>query len=108
MAFFTSSISTAGNSSTPDSIKKHLNPLTPASINGTRSSSLPGITPPQNPTSTQVWPLDALILVVKLATVVVGGIAFNGISITVVTPPEAAALVPVSNPSQSVLPGSFK
>jgi hypothetical protein len=34
--------------------------------------------------------------------------AFNGISITVVTPPKAAALVPVQKPSHSVLPGSLR
>lgn len=32
----------------------------------------------------------------------------SGISTTVVTPPDAAALVPVQKPSQSVRPGSFK
>ncbi|AOW28069.1 conserved hypothetical protein [Candida albicans WO-1] len=98
----------AGNSSTPDSIKNALNPRTPIRINGFKSYKLSGINPPQNPTSTHVWPLAALIFKLKLATVVVGGMAFNGISITVVTPPDAAALVPVSNPSHSVLPGSFK
>jgi hypothetical protein len=38
----------------------------------------------------------------------VGGIAFKGISMTVVTPPDAAARVPVENPSHSVLPGSLR
>lgn len=33
---------------------------------------------------------------------------FNGISMTVVTPPDAAALVPVAKPSHSVLPGSLR
>lgn len=37
-----------------------------------------------------------------------GGMALRGMSTTVVTPPEAAALVPVLKPSHSVLPGSFK
>ena len=39
---------------------------------------------------------------------VVGGIEFKGISTSVVTPPEIAALVPVQNPSQSVRPGSLR
>ena len=37
----------------------------------------------------------------------VGGIEFSGMSMTVVTPPAAAAAVAVANPSQSVRPGSF-
>jgi len=68
----------------------------------------PGIMPPQNPTSVQHWPDDASFLQIKFLRVVVGGIEFSGISITVVTPPEIAASVPVLNPSQLVLPGSFK
>ncbi|KAK4124451.1 hypothetical protein N657DRAFT_571933, partial [Parathielavia appendiculata] len=44
----------------------------------------------------------------KPMRVVVGGMAFKGMSMTVVTPPEAAALVPVSKPSHSVRPGSFR
>lgn len=38
----------------------------------------------------------------------VGGIELSGISTRVVTPPEAAARVPVQKPSQSVRPGSFR
>ncbi|EDK41222.1 hypothetical protein PGUG_05321 [Meyerozyma guilliermondii ATCC 6260] len=98
----------AGNSSTPLSIINALKPRTPMEINGIRWSTLVGIKPPQNPTSTQVCPRAALILRLKFATVVVGGMAFNGISITVVTPPDAAALVPVAKPSHSVLPGSLR
>ncbi|KAK1998486.1 hypothetical protein LX36DRAFT_533268, partial [Colletotrichum falcatum] len=41
-------------------------------------------------------------------TVVIGGIAFKGMSITVVTPPDAKARVPVAKPSHSVRPGSFR
>lgn len=39
---------------------------------------------------------------------VVGGMEFKGMSTTVVTPPEAAARVPVQKPSQSVRPGSLR
>jgi hypothetical protein len=39
-----------------------------------------------------------------LPTVVVTGVAFSGISIMVVVPPAAAALVAVSKPSHSVRP----
>jgi hypothetical protein len=38
----------------------------------------------------------------------VGGMAFSGISTTVVTPPLAAACVPVQKPSHSVRPGSLR
>lgn len=54
-------------------------------------TSLPGMTPPQKPTSTLHWPFEASIFSPRLDTVVVGGIALSGMSITVVTPPDAAA-----------------
>ena len=41
------------------------------------------------------------------ATVVVAGMLLSGISISVVTPPAAAACVAVQNPSHSVRPGSL-
>ena len=71
-------------------------------------TSLPGITPPQKPTSVQHWPCAAPRLIARFSTVVVGGIELSGISTRVVTPPDSAALVPVQKPSQSVRPGSFK
>lgn len=39
---------------------------------------------------------------------VVGGMELRGMSTTVVTPPDAAARVPVQKPSQSVRPGSLR
>ena len=51
--------STFGNSSMPECVRKHLNPSTPAWINGSISETLPGTTPPQNPTSTVSWPAAA-------------------------------------------------
>ena len=71
-------------------------------------TSLPGMTPPQKPTSVQHWPWAASRLIVRFSTVVVGGIELSGMSTTVVTPPDSAALVPVQKPSHSVRPGSFK
>ena len=71
-------------------------------------TSLSGMTPPQKPTSVQHCPWATLRLIVRFSTVVVGGIEFSGISTTVVTPPDRAALVPVQKPSHSVRPGSFK
>lgn len=53
-------------------------------------------------------PNAAVRFVSRWSTVVVGGIELSGMSTTVVTPPDAAARVPVQNPSQSVRPGSFK
>ena len=113
--------------STPLSIMKHLNPRTPASTRGVRwffrllsdfqvncdaldieFTSLPGMTPPQKPTSVQHWPWAASRLIPRFSTVVVGGIELSGMSTTVVTPPDRPALVPVQKPSQSVRPGSFK
>ena len=46
-------------------------------------------------------------LIARASTVVVGGMLLSGMSITVVTPPAAAARVPVSKPSHSVRPGSL-
>ena len=89
---------THGNSCTPDSIKKHLKPLTPFSIKGLSSDLLRGTTPPQKATSTNVLLLAASSLVSKLATVVVGGIEFKGISTIQVIPDAAAAWVAVANP----------
>lgn len=71
-------------------------------------TSLSGMTPPQKPTSVQHCLWAALRLTARFSTVVVGGIEFSGMSTTVVTPPDMAALVPVQKPSQSVRPGSFK
>lgn len=71
-------------------------------------TSLSGIHPPQNATFDQHWPLAAFLFYSRFPTVVVGGIEFKGISTTVVTPPDIAALVPVRNPSQSVRPGSLR
>ena len=52
--------------------------------------------------------LVQLIPTSKVAGLIVTGFEFLGISIRVVTPPAAAAFVPVLNPSHSVRPGSFK
>lgn len=71
-------------------------------------TSFPGITPPQKPTSAQHWPVAAARFASRFATVVVGGMELSGMSMTVVTPPDAAARVPVQKPSQSVRPGSFR
>ena len=68
----------------------------------------PGMTPPQKATSVQHWPAAAARFWSRLATVVVGGMELRGMSTTVVTPPEAAARVPVQKPSQSVRPGSLR
>ena len=68
----------------------------------------PGMTPPQNATSVQHWPRAAARFCSRCATVVVGGMELRGMSTTAVTPPDAAARVPVQKPSQSVRPGSFK
>ena len=66
------------------------------------------MTPPQKATSVQHCPLAAARLASRCATVVVGGMEFKGMSTTVVTPPDAAARVPVQKPSQSVRPGSLR
>ena len=102
-----SSAVTGGNSSTPDSTRKHLNPNTPSATSGSRSSSLPGTRPPQKPTSTQTAPRAAARFASSAATEVVGGMLLSGMSTMVVTPPAAAARVAVANPSHSVRPGSL-
>jgi len=50
---------------------------------------------------------DAFSFEWNAAEEVVAGIELSGISMSVVTPPAAAALVAVSNPSHSVRPGSL-
>lgn len=71
-----SSRSTWGNSCTPLGHKKHLNPTTPSFNKGFRSSWLPGMIPPQNPTSTYIFPAAACCFTLRFATVVVGGMEF--------------------------------
>lgn len=95
--------------STPDSIKKHLNPFTPASQSPLNSPSFPGTSPPQNPKS-QLTPtsLAHALFVASPERVVVGGIELRGMSIRVVIPPDMAASVPVRKPSQAVRPGWFR
>ena len=84
-----------------------MKPSTPASCSAATCSSLPGTTPPQNPTSTNACRPAASRFTSSAATVVVGGSEFSGMSTIVVTPPAAAARVAVSNPSQCVRPGSL-
>ena len=67
----------------------------------------PGTAPPQKPTSTWQRSRAASRLAARCAAVVVGGTEFNGMSISVVTPPSAAARVAEAKPSHSVRPGSF-
>ncbi len=76
-----------GNSSTPESSRKHLKPKTPASCSGARSPRFPGTAPPQKPTSTYVCPCAAACFSSSAATVVVGGMLLSGMSTIVVTPP---------------------
>jgi len=96
-----------GNSGTPESIRKHLKPITPAWCRGSSDPVFPGTTPPQNATSTKHFPAAAARFSSSAATDTVGGSEFSGMSQIVVTPPAAAARVAVAKPSHSVLPGSF-
>ena len=63
--------------------------------------------PPQKPTSIEHLPVAAAFLIARDSTFTVGGMLLSGISITVVIPPAAAALVADSKPSHSVRPGSL-
>ena len=99
--------SSGGNSGTPESTRKHLKPNTPAACIPSSSPTLPGTAPPQNPTSMCACATAHSRLRCRPATVVVAGMLLSGMSITVVTPPAAAARVPVSKPSHSVRPGSL-
>ena len=84
-----------------------MNPITPASCNAARCSRLSGTAPPQNPVSTWTVPAAHACFASSARTSSVGGMEFSGMSITVVTPPAAAARVALANPSHSVRPGSF-
>ncbi len=87
---------------------KHMHALGSASLGAQGHTWLPGITPPQKATSVQYCPRAASRFAARLSTVVVGGIELSGMSTRAVTPPDAAARVPVQKPSQSVRPGSFR
>ena len=54
-----SSRDSGGNSAIPESIRKHLNPTTPASSSGPIAAAFPGTAPPQNATSTAHCPAAA-------------------------------------------------
>ena len=104
MAIRRSASVTAGNSSTPDGTRKHLNPRTPAATRPPNSETLPGTTPPQNPTSTQHRPSAARRLASSPAIVVVAGMLLSGMSTIVVTPPAAAAVSPCRTPPTRCVP----
>ncbi len=96
-----------GNSSTPESSRKHLKPKTPASWRGCASPVLPGIAPPQKPTSTKALGAATARFVSRASTSTVGGRELSGMSRIVVTPPAAAAFVAEAKPSHSPRPGSL-
>ena len=91
----------------PESMRKHLNPMTPASSSGPICLALPGTAPAQNATSTAHFPVAAATFTANASTLVVTGEEFSGMSQMVVTPPASAARVALANPSHSVRPGSF-
>ena len=85
-----------------------MKPNTPALCSSARSRRLRAApAPPQKPTSTAICPAAAARFAASAATEVVGGTEFSGMSMIVVTPPAAAALVAVAKPSQWVRPGSL-
>ena len=95
------------NSGTPESARNALKPNTPASCS---RPGRPGCRAPRRPRSPRPRCADgraAARLTASAAVVVVGGRLFSGMSISVVTPPAAAALVAVAKPSHSVRPGSL-
>src|SRR6266516_4741047 len=96
-----------GNSGTPEGSRKHLNPNTPRSCRPRSSVRLPGIAPPQKPTSTWQRPTAADRFDASASGLTVGGRLLSGMSMMVVIPPAAAAAVAVGNPSQSARPGSL-
>ncbi len=100
--------STGGKSSHPLGQAKAFNPTTPAS---TMASSWPvdrGVRPPHAATSTRLCRRAARALACTATAVTVGGSQSIGMSTTVVTPPATAAALPVSKPSHSSRPGSWK
>ena len=102
-----SSRDSGGNSAIPESIRKHLNPTTPASSSGPIAAAFPGTAPPQNATSTAHCPAAAAAFSRSASTETVTGTEFSGMSQIVVTPPASAARVADANPSHSVRPGSL-
>ena len=57
----------------PESIRKHLNPTTPASSSAPSSGTFPGTAPPQKATSTAHCPAAAATFARSASTVVVTG-----------------------------------
>ena len=102
------SASQAGNSGHPLSHRNALRPTTPLSNSGPRACAFSGTSPPQRAKSTS----DAFSASSRFATTasarIVGGSESMGMSTTVVTPPAAAARLPVAHPSQSSRPGASK
>ena len=88
-------------------MRKALKPKTPALYSSGSSAALPGIAPPQKPTSTWHCPRAAPRLISSASGVTVGGTELSGMSMSVVTPPAAAARVALANPSHAVRPGSL-
>ena len=69
LILFTWSLLTAGNSSTPEWMRKHLKPGTPRLTISFKWGALPGITPPQNLTLTRHWPSAASTLILGILLV---------------------------------------
>ena len=72
--------STASNSLLPVVDRNALNPMTPDVANGSRSSSLPGTSPPQRPKSTTDFSLPIRAFSSSASSVTVEGMPFSGIS----------------------------
>lgn len=92
----------------PEGDRKDLNPRAPAAcrLRSSRPSrAFPGTMPAQAATSTAAAPRQAARLALRLATLVVTGSLFSGMSSSVVMPPAAAARVAEATPSQSSRPG---
>ena len=99
-----------GNSSTPECSRKHLKPKTPASCSGRRSGRLPGTAPPQKPdVDVGLVARDGLALRAPAPQRArSGGMLLSGMSMIVVTPPAAAALVALTrSPPTRCGPGSL-
>ena len=98
----------AGNSGTPLSQRNALTPTAPRAARSRNGAGSVPMRPPHSAKSTIDSRSPAARFASNAAPSTTGGREFSGMSMTVVTPPAAAARLPWYQPSQSVRPGSLK
>ncbi len=97
--------SARGNSGSPESHMKALNPTTPRCAISAMSPTDPGTSPPHSPKSVTDAASSAARFRSNSRGLTVHGVELSGMSKNSVPPPAASARLPVAAPSHSVRPG---